>query len=219
MDNICYNKVIITHDVFSKVKELYNIPSDDYFSTIYPLPDEESIHDGLERMEYNLEKFSTSIRTTGFIKDWSFRYPYHSSLQKTISSDSSFLTLTFESPWSPPILIYQELERQGYHVRAYFWSPTSWFCGTFIHGIGQWCELPCEECDLPFDVDRILGVKDYCEAYESDITDEDVNNSELTSSNKDDNICSGKNDEQNPIKMPEVDNMKIFEYMSKDIIF
>lgn len=219
MANICYNKVIITNEDFSKIRELYNIPSDGYFYTIYPIPDKEYIHDRLERMENNLETFGTSIRKIEFIKGWSYRHPYRSSLQKTISSDSSFITLTFESPWSPPILIYKELERQGYHVRAYFWSPTSWFCGTFIHGIGQWCELPCEDSDLPFDVDRILGVKDYCEEYERLNTDEDVNNSELTSSNKDDNICSGKNDEENPIKMPEVDNMKLFEDLSKDIIF
>jgi hypothetical protein len=166
MANPCYNKVIINHIDYSKLTDLYRITSGDFFNFIKPYPLELWDQEYLKDTQYNLEEFGAENLRDWINKNWSSRRPYPETLERTLSKIGGFLMLQFDTPWTPPIGIYEELERQGFYVRSYFFSPYSCFCGSFINGIGDWYGMN-EAKDIPQDIDRMFGVDEFNKSYAS----------------------------------------------------
>lgn len=46
----------------------------------------------------------------------------------------SILTLAFDTAWAPPLGIYEELVRQGFRVKAYYYEPSMDFAGCWEDG-------------------------------------------------------------------------------------
>lgn len=166
MANPCYNKVIIGHDDLIKVKDLYHITSGDFFEFIKPRPLELCIRENSKDSQYLLDEYGADNLYDWIMKNWDSRRPYPETLERTLSRDGSFLSLQFDTAWTPPIGIYKELERQGFHLRAYFFSPYSWFCGSFIYGVGDWYNILSNHQDIPQDIDRMFGVYGWRKGYD-----------------------------------------------------
>ena len=75
------------------------------------------------------------------------------------------LRICFDSAWSPPIGIYQELLKQGYGVTAYYWEPGCAFCGRFTTEVGD--ETFKDDAPPP-DIDEVFGITQFREETEAD---------------------------------------------------
>ena len=135
MTDCCINKVIITHDNKSKVRGLYHVSAGDFFNFILPPPIELCNKDTLLNKEYNLEEFGADNLSDWRLKNWGNRCsPIFGCEERKLSKNGEILYLNFVTKWIPAIGIYQELERQGYRVKAYLWDPAGCYCGSFIYG-------------------------------------------------------------------------------------
>ena len=158
MANWCYNKVIITHDDDQKIQELYRICAGDFFNFILPPPIELCNEETLRHKQYNLEEFGADNLHDWRKKNWKNGYiPVDGCQIRTLSSCGSILTLGFDTKWVPAVGIYDELQRQGYHVKAYFCCEDSCFCGSYIYGIGEWINYLEDDQDIPLDIDLIFN--------------------------------------------------------------
>ncbi len=90
MANPCYNKVIIRHDDFSKVQDLYHITSGDFFNFIKPYPLELYNQRTLKDTQYNLEEFGAESLRDWINKNWTSRAPYPWTIERTLSKEGGF---------------------------------------------------------------------------------------------------------------------------------
>ncbi len=169
MSNLCYNKVIITHDDITKVRDLYRSTACDFFNFILPTPVELWNKDTLRNKQYNPEKFGADNLYDWRIKNWGSGGPVADEIHiRTLSKHGKTLMLAFDTKWKPPIGIYEELQRQGYYVKAYFHSMESCYCGSFIYGVGEWYQGVGYPDDVPLDIYRMFNVKAAEKAYYDD---------------------------------------------------
>ena len=176
MANYCYNKVIITHNDITKVRDLYRITAGDFFNIILPPPVELCNEDTLRNKEYNMEAFGADNLHDWRTKNWKNGcVPVGDCHIRTLSKCGSILTLGFETKWAPAVGIYDELQRQGYHVKAYFCSFMSNFCGSYIYGIGEWINFSNDCRSIPLDIDLIFNlseaVKEFYAVQMEDVDD------------------------------------------------
>ena len=52
---------------------------------------------------------------------------------------------SFDSAWSPPVGLYQELDRLGYKVHASYFEPGMAFCGIWTDGYDNYIEYHSKE--------------------------------------------------------------------------
>ena len=47
---------------------------------------------------------------------------------------------SFDSAWSPPVGLYEELVELGYNVKASYWEPGMAYCGLYDNGVDNYIE-------------------------------------------------------------------------------
>ncbi len=174
MSDYCMNYMIVTHEEKSKIKFLYQISdTEDFFHKILPPPDDKCSFE---------DKYSWSIKNWG-----TFSPPmYDSADERKLSENGTIFTFRFDTKIGPPIGIYQELECQGYRVKAYYVEPFGFcFCGSFIYGIHEHIEYLEEGNDIPPDIDWCFGVEGFKKLLEpKPIEKKDVQMTPELSNNK-----------------------------------
>lgn len=166
----CYNKAIIRHDDLDKLKGLYQLPSGDIADLRKLYSQGFYHHKGLIDSKNNLAPMGFEIEKEWINRNRNSRRPHPETIQRVLSEDGTFLMLEFETPDSPPLSIYEELEEQGYNVRAYFFSHYGRYCGSFIHGISEWYEISLDQAkiqDIPQDLDKMFGIQSFYEEFMS----------------------------------------------------
>ena len=167
MSNMCFNRATITHNDKVKVSDLYRISAGDFFNFILPPPVELCNKDTLLDKQYNLEEFGADNLSDWRLKNWGVRFPPTNDWnERTLSENGDFMTMRFDTVWLPARGIYQELEKQGYRVKAYFWEPAGCTCGTYIHGIFEFINYVNCDVDIPPDIDMVYGVDGYRREYD-----------------------------------------------------
>ena len=167
MANYCITKVIITHDDKSKVRGLYHVSAGDFFNFILPPPLELCNKDTLRDKQYNLEEFGADNLSDWRLKNWGNRYPpVFGAEERKISPNGDILFLDFVTKWTPAIGIFEELERQGYRVKAYFWEPAGCYCGSFMFGTTEYINYVEGDQDIPPDIDMFFGIEEYVRIFE-----------------------------------------------------
>lgn len=167
MARLASNLVFISHTNKTKLKDLFDrIHDEGIFAYIFPPPlelcDEEILQDE-ERAE-NLVNWK--------IENWNTSFEPEMSEEKCkISTNGAYLTLRFDTLHWPPIGIYDELLRQGYRVRAYYWEPDACICGSYINGELEHIHYRENEVDIPMDIDYFFPVSyfSYRENYEGQL--------------------------------------------------
>jgi hypothetical protein len=162
MANFCINKVVITHENKSKVRGLYHISSGDIFNFILPPPVELCNEDTLLNKKYNIEQFGADNLSDWRIQNWGNESPpVFGCEERKLSKNGDILYLDFVTKWIPAIGIFEELERQGYRVKAYYWDPYRDFCGSFIYGTTDYFNYLERDRDVPPDIDMMFGIEEY----------------------------------------------------------
>lgn len=170
------NKIIISHSDKTKLKDLYRNSAIDFFNYVLPSPVDLCNEESLLDTKYNIEEYGAETLREWRKKNWcTFDTPIPDSIKRKLANDGSFLEITFCTINWPAWGIYEELHRQGYFVRAYFWEPLATdFCGSYIYGVGEVCNHPNRKRftnkreDIPVDLDRILQISAFWEGYDSE---------------------------------------------------
>ena len=98
--------------------------------------------------------------------------------------DDNTIVMHFDSPWSPPIALYEYLETEGWSVRAMYHEPGMGFAGRFEDGFNEdfemdWTDRASIE-DLPEDILDFTNALEDLERYEEEQLEEQLQELERT---------------------------------------
>ena len=169
MPNWCNNSITVKGDVesinkFEKFLDEKN--GKEWFDFILPCPEE------LKNTEASFHKPSNEelVKKYGH-SDW-----YSWSLEKwgckwncdaqDWERDDDTITFWFDSPWGPPITLYEEMEEQGFNVEAYYHEEGMAFVGKFTTEYGndnfEYSDLDSLD-DIPEDIVDYWGLREMLE--------------------------------------------------------
>ena len=161
MANWCLNRAVITHDMKVKVSDLYRISAGDFFNFFLPPPNELCNEDSLKDKDFNLQEYGADNLRSWRINNWGNPSPpILGWIEREMSDNGDYVTLRLDTKWFPAIGIYEELERQGYRVKAYYWEPYSGICGSYIYGVLEHIVYLNADQDIPYDIDMIFGIEE-----------------------------------------------------------
>jgi hypothetical protein len=103
-----------------------------------------------------------------------------------VHSNGDGVTLSFDSPWGPPIQAYEKLVEMGFTIRAYYYEGGMQFCGIWTKGIDEFYELnEYENADdvaasIPTVLDEMFCISESMREWEEENLDDEENvNNEL----------------------------------------
>ena len=150
MPNWCNNTVSIAHQDPEKLRALVAAVNEGKFCNhVIPTPEDLNIVAGrvgddtnpdqieLERRQKeNLEKYGAKDWYDFQTSNWGTKWdvdPY-----EKVEFDPQGVTFGFDSAWSPPMGVYEELVNQGFSVTAYYYEPGMGYVGKYEDG--------CDDC-------------------------------------------------------------------------
>lgn len=142
MPNWCANSLELegTPEQIKKIKD--SIPDNNLFKSILPIPEDltrpgattfgpDKKFDKIRKE--NLKKHGYESWYDFCIATWGTKWD--AAEIEVISESESSIVLTFDTAWSPPIGIYEELVHQGYSVVAAYVEQGCNFIGVYENGI------------------------------------------------------------------------------------
>jgi hypothetical protein len=159
MPNWCLNNVKLTHDDVELVDGLYQIleknPDDQgIFQYLRPRPESESEN----WYSWNLE-------------NWGCKWDISSHDYER--EDNNTIRMSFDSPWGPPIAIYEFLESEGWSIDAMYDEGGMAFCGAFRDGYNDhydYSDMSADEIDdqIPRDINDTYGIAEQKRSWEEE---------------------------------------------------
>ena len=152
MPNWCSNGVTIGHEDPAKIAALAEAFTDGKFCDhVIPVPEDLQIvagrvgaDDNAEQIELerrskeNLEKYGAANWYDFCTSRWGTKWDVTAECGVDVTADGRSMSASFESAWSPPIGVYEELVEQGFTVTAYYYEPGMGY-------VGKW-EDGCDDC-------------------------------------------------------------------------
>jgi len=163
MPNWCNNSITVKGDIesidkFQKFLDDKN--GKEWFDFILPCPEElknvgdVSFHD--KRNEELMAKYGYQDWYSWSLDNWGCKWNCDA---QDWDRDEDTITFWFDSPWGPPIALYEEMENQGFDVEAYYHEEGMAFVGKFVDGIDENYEYSDLESldDIPEDIVEYWG--------------------------------------------------------------
>ena len=95
-----------------------------------------------------------------------------------IDDDGLGFTASFDSAWSPPTGVYEQLVEQGFEVLAYYYEPGMGFAGIWDNGCddcySDWGDAQGARDTLPQELDDHFGISDSQADWEAENEEEDL---------------------------------------------
>jgi hypothetical protein len=190
MPNWCNNRVVISHPDTAKLEALVGaIKEGNFLKHIVPIPEDLNIVAGrvgddsnpdqieLERREKeNLEKYGAANWYDFCVARWGTKWDVDA-YDKVEFDDqwdkNNKITFGFDSAWSPPIGIYEELVEQGFSVRAYYYESGMCFAGLWDDGYDDFYELGGMNSEqvreeLPNELDEMFAISENMAEWEAE---------------------------------------------------
>lgn len=186
MPNWCNNFVEISHEDPAKIRALADAMNNSEFcSHVIPTPKEltetvaGSVPEGPQRdaheaqMERNVELYGSKDWYDYQVSRWGTKWDVGGDSQADVSDDGKTMTASFDSAWSPPQGVYQELYEQGYTVRAYYYESGMAFCGVWEEGGDDYYEIGDMSADeveatIPSDLDEMFCISEGIREFQED---------------------------------------------------
>ena len=141
MPNWCDNRVTISHTDKEKLKALVQAAVDGrMFNHVVPMPEElntsfmqdQSMDEVKATRQKNKETYGYEDWYDFCVAEWGTKWDA-AELHINFITDNE-VGLSFDTAWSPPLGVYDALERQGFNVVAYFNEEGMGFCGKYESG-------------------------------------------------------------------------------------
>jgi hypothetical protein len=187
MPNWANNNVSISHEDPAKLEALAQAVREGKFCDhVIPVPEDLQIVAGrvgddsdaaqieLERRtKENLERYGAGNWYDFCVNRWGTKWDVNAYEGENVVVDNGVLQFGFDSAWSPPIGVYEELVEQGFSVRAYYYEPGMAFAGIWEDGADDFYEIGgmnSEQVaeDLPSDLDEMFGISETIAEYEEE---------------------------------------------------
>lgn len=148
MPNWCNNNITISHPDPVKIQALAEaVKAGNFLKFVIPIPEDLNIVAGrvgaddnpdqieLERKSAeNLEKYGASNWYDFCTSRWGTKWDVDPYDPEEVKVENNTIEFGFDSAWSPPIGVYQELQEQGYYVQAQYYEPGMAFVGEWNDG-------------------------------------------------------------------------------------
>jgi hypothetical protein len=195
MPNWCANTVEVYHPDPAKLKALVEAFNEGKMcSYICPVPEDLQIVAGrvggsdspeqieLERQsQANIEKYGVANWYDYCVRFWGTKWDVGGDgMEVDVKDLKNDVTLTFDSAWSPPTGIYEQMVDQGYSVRAYYYEPGMCFAGIWWDGDDNYYEYGGMNSDqvreeLPSELDEMFGISESMAEWEAENEEEEEN--------------------------------------------
>lgn len=189
MPNWCNNTVEISHPDTAKMEALVASINDGKFCNhVIPTPKEltETVAghcgDGYAqelnqfKMELNQKYFGATdwygFQTSRWGTKWDVD-PY-----EAVVLEGNKITFGFDSAWSPPVGVYEQLVEDGFSVRAYYYEPGMAYAGIWEDGSDDFYEyggMSAEQIaeELPTELDEAFGISESVAEWEAENLEEE----------------------------------------------
>lgn len=121
--------------------------------------------------ERNLEKYGYSNWYDFCIGRWQTKWDVTVD-QAYVDPDGATVTASFDSAWSPPLGVYEELVEQGYSVRAYYYESGMGFAGIWDNGdddcYSDWGDSQGAKDTLPEELDEFFAISESQAEWEAE---------------------------------------------------
>jgi hypothetical protein len=191
MPNWCSNGVTITHEDPAKIAALAEAFKEGKFCDhVIPVPEDLQIVAGrvgddsdaaqieLERRtKENLEKYGAGNWYDFCVNRWGTKWDVTAECGVEITDDGRTMSASFESAWSPPCGVYEELVDQGYEVVAYYYEPGMGYVGKWDNGSDDYydyggCTSSTVRDTIGDELDDYWGISESMAEYEEENMDE-----------------------------------------------
>ena len=185
MPNWCNNFVEVSHEDPQKIKALAEaMERGEFLDYVIPVPAElketmaGSYGDEAKQAELeaqtrrNIEKYGAGNWYDFCVNRWGTKWDVGCEGTVDVHPDGKLVTASFDSAWSPPTGVYEELVNQGYEVRAYYYESGMCFAGIWDNGdddcYQDWGDSQGAKDTLPEDLDEFFGISEMQAEYEEE---------------------------------------------------
>jgi hypothetical protein len=191
MPNWCNNYVSISHEDRSKMEALASAIKEGRFCDhVIPVPQElkdtvAGAHgDPVKQAELeaqtarNVEKYGAGNWYDFCVNRWGTKWDIDVYDQDDLEIDDyNGMGFGFDSAWSPPLGVYEELVSQGFTVNASYYEPGMGYCGIWSDGNDDYYDISgmsAKEVEdtIPADLDEGFGISECMREYEEENKDE-----------------------------------------------
>jgi len=120
----------------------------------------------------NIEKYGYGNWYDFCVGRWSTKWDVDCQGQVDLHPEGTTVTASFDSAWSPPLGVYEELVDQGYSVRAYYYESGMGFAGIWDNGdddcYSDWGDSQGAKDTLPQDLDEFFAISESQAEWEAD---------------------------------------------------
>lgn len=194
MPNWCNNTVEINHPDKAKLYALVEAINEGKFCDhVIPVPEDLKIvagcvgaDDNPEQQELvrktmeNVEKYGAGNWYDFCTSRWGTKWDVdaYDKVEYDDQHDKHGITFGFDSAWSPPIGVYEELVEQGFSVRAYYYESGMAYCGRWEDGSDDYYEIGGLNSEqvretIPEDLDDCMNISESMAEWEEENADEE----------------------------------------------
>ena len=187
MPNWCNNNISISHEDSAKLEALAAAVREGKFCDhVIPVPEDLQIvagrvgaDDNAEQIELerktqeNIEKYGAGNWYDFCVNRWGTKWDVEAYEGENVVVENNVLEFGFDSAWSPPCGVYEELVEQGFSVRAYYYEPGMGYVGKWEDGIDDCIEYHDYDSKTVRDaigeeLDDMFGISESMAEYEEE---------------------------------------------------
>jgi len=128
-----------------------------------------------KQMEENREKCGYSTWYDFCINQWGCKWDV--SPWDNFYEDGDIVTLSFDTPWGPPIQAYEKLVEMGFTIRAYYYESGMAFCGIWEDGNDEYYEIVGDSTQvaesIPEELDEMFCISESMRELEEENLDDE----------------------------------------------
>jgi hypothetical protein len=191
MPNWCSNYVEVSHEDPTKIRALAEaMEAGEFLDHVIPVPQElketmAGSYGDDERQalleaqtKHNIEKYGAGNWYDFCVNRWGTKWDVDCQGQVDLHPEGTMVTASFDSAWSPPVGVYEELVEQGYSVRAYYYESGMCFAGIWDNGdddcYSDWGDSQGAKDTLPQDLDDFFAISESQAEYEDEQEEEEL---------------------------------------------
>lgn len=189
MPNWCNNFVEVSHEDPAKIRALADAMNrGEFCNEIIPVPEDLKIVAGsvgdpdeqakLEaQTRANVDKHGYGNWYDFCVNRWGTKWDVGGDGQADVSDDGLSMNASFDSAWSPPVGVYEELVNQGYTVVGYYYESGMAFAGVYDNGSDEYWEIGGMSADevadtLPSELDDMFCISEDIRSYQEEEEEE-----------------------------------------------
>lgn len=140
MPNWCFNTATFEHADRSMLDKLIGAANEGkLFDTFVPMPEElRNTQSPSEPDEVLIEKYGYSDWYSWSINNWGTKWEAR---EVSVDDGDSYVQLTFDTAWAPPIEFYDEMKALGFRIDATYTEEGMGFAGVYVNGEDKCVDL------------------------------------------------------------------------------